>query len=47
MDSVQRGMNSRGYRPGPLIEDPSGVATVHSEDSVPHLHDLVRAALDR
>lgn len=45
MDSVQRGVSSRGYRPGPLIESPDGVATVHTEDSVPHLHRLLRAAL--
>ena len=47
MDSVQRGMRSRGYTPGPLIERPDGIATVHSEDTVPHLHDLVRTALGR
>ncbi|GIT45481.1 MAG: hypothetical protein Ct9H300mP12_00660 [Acidimicrobiales bacterium] len=47
LDSVQRGLRSRGYVPGPLIERPDGVATVHSEDAVPHLHDLVRAALGR
>ncbi|MDP6975347.1 MAG: aromatic ring-hydroxylating dioxygenase subunit alpha [Acidimicrobiales bacterium] len=47
MDSVQRGMRSRGYTPGPLIESTDGVATVHSEDTVPHLHDLVRTALGR
>ncbi len=46
MDSVQRGMNSRGYTPGPLIVNPSGVADVHSENTVPHLHGLLRAALD-
>ena len=45
MDSVQRGMSSRGYRPGPLIVSADGVATVHSEDTVPHLHGLLRAAL--
>ena len=47
MDSVQRGMRSRGYTPGPLIERHDGIATVHSEDTVPHLHDLVRTALGR
>ncbi len=47
MDSVQRGMRSRGYTPGPLIERPDGVATVHSEDTVAHLQDLVRAAVGR
>ena len=45
MDSVQRGVSSRGYRPGPLIQSPDGVATVHTEDTVPHLHGLLRAAL--
>lgn len=45
MDSVQRGVASRGYRPGPIINDPSGVATVHSENSVSHLHTLWRQAL--
>ena len=45
MDSVQRGVSSRGYRPGPLIVDPSGVADVHSENTVPHLHGLLREAL--
>ena len=47
MDSVQRGVRSRGYRPGPLITDPSGGATIHSEDTIPHLHTLLTAALDR
>jgi len=45
MDSVQQGVRSRGYRPGPLITDPSGVASVHSEDTVPHLHGILREAL--
>lgn len=45
MDSVQRGMQSRGYTPGPLITDPSGIATVHSEDTIPHLHSLLHEAL--
>ncbi len=45
MDSVQRGVSSRGYRPGPIINDPSGVATVHSENSVSHLHGLWREAM--
>ena len=43
--SVQRGMSSRGYTPGPLIIDPSGVADMNSENPVLHFHDLVRAAL--
>ena len=45
MESVQRGMSSRGYTPGPLIENPSGVADTHSENTVAHLHDLLLAAL--
>lgn len=45
MASVQRGMGSRGYTPGPLITDPSGVASVKSEDTVPHLHGLLHEAL--
>ncbi|MCY3849993.1 MAG: aromatic ring-hydroxylating dioxygenase subunit alpha [Acidimicrobiaceae bacterium] len=45
MDSVQQGMASRGYRPGPLIVDPSGVAGVHAENAVPHLHRLLLDAL--
>ena len=47
MDSVQRGMRSRGYTPGPLIERLDGIATVHSEDTVAHLQNLVRTALER
>ena len=45
MESVQRGMSSRGYTPGPLITRPDGIATTMSEDTVPHIHSLVRAAL--
>ena len=41
MESVQRGIKSRGYRPGPLILDPSGVADIHSENTVAHLQRLV------
>ena len=46
VESVQRGVASRGYRPGPLIEDPSGVCGVHSENSVRHLQELLLASLD-
>ncbi len=46
MESVHRGMRSRGYVPGPLIIDPSGIADVHAENAVPHLHELFRAAVD-
>ena len=45
VESVQRGVASRGYTPGPLIEDPSGVCGVHSENSVRHLQDLLLASL--
>ena len=45
MDSVQRGPASRGYRPGPLIMHPSGIAEVHSENTVPGLHHLLLDAL--
>ena len=45
MDSVQRGVASRGYKPGPLIVDPSGTADVHAENAVPHLHALLLDAL--
>ena len=45
LESVQRGMSSRGYTPGPLITRPDGIATTMSEDTVPHIHSLVRAAL--
>ena len=41
MDSVQGGLTSRGYRPGPLIMHPSGIADVHSKNTVPHLHKLL------
>ena len=31
MESVQRGLNSRGYKPGPLVIDPNyGVNSEHS-----------------
>ena len=41
MESVQRGMASRGYQPGPLVVDPSGIAGVHAENSVAHLQGLL------
>jgi hypothetical protein len=43
--SVQRGMRSRGYRPGPLVLDPSGVADTATENPVLHLQQLFRAAV--
>ncbi len=45
VESVQRGVSSRGYKPGPLIEDPSGVCGVHSENSVRHLQTLLMESL--
>ncbi len=45
VESVQRGLASRGYRPGPLVVDPSGTADVHAENAVAHLHGLFRAAV--
>lgn len=45
IDSVQRGLNSRGYRPGPLVLDPSGVATTLSENTAYELKKLVLEAL--
>ena len=45
VESVQRGVSSRGYRPGPLIMDPSGDCDVHSESSVRHLQNLLLASL--
>ena len=45
VESVQRGMSSRGYRPGPLILNPSGTCDVHSENSVHHLQGLLLASL--
>ncbi len=45
VESVQRGLSSRGYQPGPLIEHPSGVCDVHSENTVGHLQDLTLACL--
>ena len=45
IDSVQRGMKSRGYRPGPLVLDPSGVATTLSENTAFELKKLLLEAL--
>ena len=45
INSVQRGVSSRGYRPGPLIVDPSGSAGVHAENGVAHIHHLLGEAL--
>ena len=42
VESVQRGLNSRGYRPGPLVIDPE--AGVNSEHSIAVLQQWMRAA---
>lgn len=44
VESVQRGMNSRGYRPGPLVLDPA--CGVNSEHSVRVLQQWMREAVD-
>ena len=43
VESVQRGMQSRGYRPGPLVIDPKG--GVNSEHPVMHLQRWMREAI--
>ena len=45
VESVQRGLQSRGYRPGPLVVDPK--AGVNSEHSIKVLQGWMRAAGDR
>ena len=45
IDSVQRGLKSRGYQPGPLVLDPSGIATTRSENTAFALKTLVLEAL--
>ena len=44
VESVQRGLQSRGYRPGPLVIDPKG--GVNSEHPVVHLQRWMREAID-
>ncbi len=44
VESVQRGLGSRGYRPGPLVVDPA--AGVNSEHSIMHLQRWMRDAVD-
>ncbi|MEM6619147.1 MAG: aromatic ring-hydroxylating dioxygenase subunit alpha [Pseudomonadota bacterium] len=44
VESVQRGLSSRGYRPGPLVVDPKG--GVNSEHPVMHLQAWMREAVD-
>ena len=42
IESVQRGLKSRGYKPGPLVLDPKN--GVNSEHSIKALHDWIREA---
>ena len=44
VESVQRGLKSRGYRPGPLVLDPK--CGVNSEHPVMHLQRWMREAVD-
>ncbi len=44
VESVQRGLKSRGYVPGPLVLDPK--CGVNSEHSVMHLQKWMREAID-
>lgn len=44
VESVQRGLSSRGYRPGPLVLDPR--CGVNSEHSIQKLHEWIRDAVD-
>ncbi|KIC41882.1 (2Fe-2S)-binding protein [Ruegeria sp. ANG-R] len=44
VESVQRGLHSRGYKPGPLVIDPKG--GVNSEHPVMHLQQWMRDAVD-
>ena len=45
VESVQRGMRSRGYKPGPLIVDSSGCG-LNSEHALHTLQGWIREALD-
>lgn len=44
VESVQRGLNSRGFKPGPLVVDPA--CGVNSEHSVQVLQQWMREAVD-
>ena len=44
VESVQRGLRSRGYVPGPLVVDPK--CGVNSEHSILHLQRWMREAID-
>ena len=41
---VQRGLNSRGYKPGPLVLNPEG--GINNERPIQKLHEWLRAAVD-
>ena len=43
VESVQRGLKSRGYKTGPLVLNPE--FGVNSEHSIKAIHDWVREAL--
>ena len=45
VEFVQRGLKSRGYRPGPLVMDPA--CGVNSEHSIAVLQSWMRDAADR
>ena len=45
VESVQRGLKSRGYRPGPLVMDPAW--GVNSKHSIAVLQSWMRDAADR
>ena len=44
VESVQRGLGSRGYRPGPLVLDPT--CGVNSEHSIRALQQWMREGVD-
>ena len=44
VESVQRGMRNRGYRPGPLVVDPAG--GLNSEHSIKLLQEWMRAGIE-
>jgi len=44
VESVQRGLRSRGYQPAPLVIDPRG--GVKSEHSIMHLQKWIRETFD-
>ena len=45
VESVQRGLKSRGYKPGPLVVDPS--CGVNSEHSILHLQKWMKEAVEK